>query len=67
MKCVKKKIKSDFRNSVADFRSSKAMCVQLIATVRVSRVKEFNYVLSLREIHHSPDKGLMELRGNVEE
>lgn len=70
MKCVKRKKRlADFKNSAAVFGSSRAVCVQLISTVRVNGVTDFNYVLPLREIHRSPDKGSAEvkrLRDNVE-
>lgn len=42
------------------------MCAQLITAVRVNGVKDFNYVLPFGEIHRSPDKGMFELRDNVE-
>ncbi len=69
--CKKKKktTLADLRNSAAHFRSSRATRVQLISTVRVNVVKDFNYVLPLKEIHRSPDKGLVEVmepRDNVE-
>lgn len=43
--------------------------VQLISTVRVNGVKDFSYVLALREIHCLSDKDLVEvteLRDNID-